>query len=535
MKYRKHLDPNGIVKVGSNVQEGDVLVGKLVLRDDEGGNRDVLLDVHEVVKKPQRCYNKVIKIGTDVGMDESDELDDGSEQVIEDGGNKLDVGGLISDIGDDGGGWSVDSACDDEEEGCSIDLSSNVSLRVPNGIEHATVIEVKRIKLNEGNDGYDGAYEECLCHYNMVTNKYIKRCSSLLQRNMADYLSIKLPFTSEDNYIRNALSFLFKHYLNYIHKIGDILLDKLTKRLSSNDPNDESRVLEVIKIKLFMIKSIKVGDKICGRHGNKGVISRIVPKEDMPFMADGTPIDIILNPLGVPSRMNIGQILEANFGLISYKLGLEFKNILNMYYKTNDDRILEQVIPKLTELYPNINNLTKDMILVLLSELSQGVKISCPLFNFSFEPCLKDFNKRLTIDLSGKLQLYDGVSGLPFKNKTTVGIIYIFKLNHLVDDKIHARSTGPYSIVTQQPLKGKSHKGGQRLGEMEVWALQSYGASYFLRELITVKCDDMLARSELKTNIQHGNLKYKAYRNEGVFVLIKELFAMCIDIKLKIE
>ncbi|PIM96932.1 DNA-directed RNA polymerase subunit beta [Candidatus Hodgkinia cicadicola] len=535
MKYRRHLDSNGIVKVGSNVREGDVLVGKLVPRNDERRDRDELLDVHRDVERTKRNDNEVIKIGTDVGLDKSDELDDRNKQIIEGGDNKLDVGGLISDIGDDGGGWSVNSACDDEGKGGSIDLSSNVSLRVPNGIEHATVIEVKREKLNEGNGGYDGAYEEWLRQYNMVTKKYIKRCSSLLQQNMVDYFSIKLPFTSKDKYIRNALSFLFKHYLNYIHKIEDILLDKVTKRLGSDDPNDELKVLEVIKIKLFTIKSIKVGDKICGRHGNKGVISKIVPKEDMPFMDDGTPIDIILNPLGVPSRMNIGQILEANFGLISYKLGLEFKYVLNMYYKTNDDRILEQIIPKLTELYPNVSNLTKDTILVLLTELSRGVKISCPLVKFPLEPCLEHFNKRLSVDFSGKLQLHDGITGLPFKNKTTVGIIYIFKLNHLVDDKIHARSTGPYSIVTQQPLKGKSYKGGQRLGEMEVWALQSYGASYFLRESITVKCDDMLARSEIKTNIQHGNLKYKAYRNEGLVVLIKELFAMCIDIKLKTE
>ncbi|PIM95038.1 DNA-directed RNA polymerase subunit beta [Candidatus Hodgkinia cicadicola] len=456
MEYRRFLDSDGIVKVGSVVQEGDVLVGKLVLREDKQRDKDVPLEVYEDIGRTKRTNNKMIKTGMDVGSNKSDELNDRNKQVIKDGVNKLDVSGLIRDIGDDGRDWNVDSACDDDEKEISIDLSSNISLRVPNGIDHATVIEVKRIKSNEENDGYDGAYEEYLCHFNILTKKYIRRCFSLLQRNMIDYFSIKLPFTSKDKYVHNALSFLFKHYLNYIHKIEDILLDKIIKRLTSDDPNDESKILEIIKIRLFVTKSIKVGDKVCGRHGNKGVISKIVPKVDMPFMADGTPIDIILNPLGVPSRMNIGQILETNFGLIGYKLGLEFKDILNRYYTTNDDRILERVIPKLTELYPNINNLTKDTILVLLTELSQGIKISYPLFNGLFGSCLNDFNNRLSIDSSNKFQLYDGITGLPFKNKTTVGIMYIFKLNHLVDDKIHARSTGPYSIVTQHPLKRKS-------------------------------------------------------------------------------
>ncbi|PIM96223.1 DNA-directed RNA polymerase subunit beta [Candidatus Hodgkinia cicadicola] len=536
MKYRKHLDSNGVVKEGSTVQEGDVLVGKLILKNNRQEDKGVFLDVGKDIERIKQGNNKIIRISED---DRSDQLSglDGKQGVdVGKWSNKSDVSGLISNINDDDdGGYGVDSVGGDGDNETFNDLLSNVSLRVPNGIDSATVMEVKRVRPNEEEGGYDGAYEECLFHFNMITKKYIRRCTSLLQRNVTDCFSIKLPFTSEDKYIRNALSFLFKHYLNHIHKIEDILLEKMTKRLVTANPDDESKVLEVIKIKLFVKRSIKVGDKVCGRHGNKGVISRIVPKEDMPFMADGTPIDIILNPLGIPSRMNIGQILETNFGLVSYKLGLEFKDVLNMYNKTNDDRILKRVIPKLTELYPNINNLTKDMILILLAELSQGVKISCPLVKFPFESCLKDFNNRLLIKTNDKIQLYDGMTGLPLKDKTTVGIIYMFKLNHLIDDKLHARSIGPYSIVTQQPLKGKSHKGGQRLGEMEVWALQSYGVSYFLRESITVRCDDMLARNEIRDGIMHGDLRCKTYHNEGILVVIKELFAMCIDIKLKTE
>ncbi len=176
------------------------------------------------------------------------------------------------------------------------------------------------------------------------------------------------------------------------------MLSKFNNRLINENQDNEEKILEIIKIKLLVYKSIKVGDKVCGRHGNKDVISKIVPKEDMLFMADGTPIDIILNPLGIPSRMNIGQILETNFGLISYKLGLEFKHVLNMYNKMNDDWILKRVIPKLTELYPNIKDLTKDMILILLDKLSQGVKISCSLVKSPFESCLKNYNKKKIID-----------------------------------------------------------------------------------------------------------------------------------------
>ncbi|PIM96484.1 DNA-directed RNA polymerase subunit beta [Candidatus Hodgkinia cicadicola] len=534
MKYRKHLDTNGVVKEGSKVQEGDVLVGKLVLRNNRQRDKGVLLDVGNDIEQTKHGNNKVINISTDGRSDQFNGLGNKHDVGVGNWSNKFDVGGLISNI-DDEDGNPVDSVGDDDKNKTFNDLLTNVSLRVPNGIGTATVMEVRRVGSNEEEGVYDGAYEEYLSHFNMVTKKYIRRCTSLLQRNMVGYFSMKSPFTSGDKYIHNALSFLFKRYLSYLHKIEDILLEKMTKRLVTTDPDDESKVLEVIKVKLFVKRSIKVGDKVCGRHGNKGVISRIVPKEDMPFMADGTPIDVILNPLGIPSRMNIGQILEANFGLISYKLGLEFKDVLNMYNKTHDDRILKGVIPKLTELYPNMTNLTKDMTLTLLAKLSQGVKISCPLFKFPFEPCLEVFNNRLLIKADDKIQLYDGMTGSPFRNKTTVGIIYMLKLNHLVDDKIHARSVGPYSIVTQQPLKGKSHKGGQRLGEMEVWALQSYGVSYFLRESITVRCDDMLARNEMRDGIMHGDLKCKAYHNEGILVLIKELFAMCINIKLKIE
>ncbi|PIM96883.1 DNA-directed RNA polymerase subunit beta [Candidatus Hodgkinia cicadicola] len=495
MKYRRCLDPNGVVKVGSNVHEDDVLVGKLVPRSD--------------AEQKKKEFKEIS--GNELTSDEENNNDNG----------------MITNVGDRN--HILNEGMDRTDE-LPTDLTLNVSLRVPKRIDYATVLEVER-SSDEDKNYQDQDLENHIRCYNVVTKKYIRRCCMLLQVGNIKRSLTTSPFLSGNKIIQDGLNLLHKNYLSYLNKLEVNLLSKFNNRLANESQNDEVKVLETIRVKLLVHKSIKVGDKICGRHGNKGVISKIIPKEDMPFMDDGTPIDIILNPLGVPSRMNIGQLLETTFGLISYRFGLEFRNVLNMYYKTNDDRILERVVPKLTELYPNINNLTKNMILTLLSELSQGVKISCPLFGFPFESCLKDFNNRLSINSNRKIQLYDGKTGLPFDNTSNVGIIYILKLNHLVDDKIHARSTGPYSAVTQQPLKGKVNLGGQRLGEMEVWALQSYGVAYFLNESLSAKCDDIMARHEIKENFLEERPTHSLHQTEGMAVVVKELFSMCIKIK----
>ncbi|PIM96729.1 DNA-directed RNA polymerase subunit beta [Candidatus Hodgkinia cicadicola] len=497
-KYRRYLDPNGIVKVGSNVQRGDVLVGKLAPRSDARRRMEELKEIYGD------------KLSSSVTID----VGNGRDGTIEE---KREVMNEINDI------------IKEKEyiDKTSTEFVYSTSLRVPNEIGYGTVLDVERSSNEEWSCQNEDLEDYIRC-WNIATRKYLKRCCILLQVDNIKNLVTTCPFSSNNKVIQNGLNFLHKNYLSYLNKLEMGVLSKLTNRLTSETQEVNDKVLETIKIKLLVRKSIKVGDKICGRHGNKGVISRIVPKEDMPFMADGTPIDIILNPLGVPSRMNIGQLLEVSFGLISYKFGLEFKNMLNMFYKTNDNQILRMAIPKLTELYPNINNLTKNMILILLTELSQGVKISCPLFNVPFESYLKDFNKRLLINSTRKIQLYDGVTGLSFDRTTSVGVIYIYKLNHLVDNKLHARSTGSYSTVTQQPLKGRDKLGGQRLGEMEVWTLQGYGVARCLNESLTAKCDDIAARHEIHQSILKGNPRYNPHQIEGMAVLVKELFSMCI-------
>ncbi len=235
---------------------------------------------------------------------------------------------------------------------------------------------------------------------------------------------------------------------------------------------DNPQVVDILKIKLLVRKAIQPGDKICGRHGNKGVISCVAAREDMPYMADGTPVDIVLNPLSVPSRMNLGQILETHLGLISTKLGAEFKRILEIFDITSDGGlVLELARLKLAEMCPelNVGKLDLKAVLEIVREMANGVKIACLPFEGLSERRVEALCRRADLpNTTGQLKLYDGRTGLPFDRKVTVGSIYIFKLNHMVDDKMHARSTGPYSIVTQQPLKGKANRGGQRLGEMEV-------------------------------------------------------------------
>src|SRR5699024_1841750 len=251
-------------------------------------------------------------------------------------------------------------------------------------------------------------------------------------------------------------------------------------------------VLKMVKVYMAVKRHMQPGDKMAGRHGNKGVISTIVPTEDMPFMEDGTPVDLILNPLGVPSRMNIGQVLETHLGLAARGLGRKIEKMLEAEEKT------EKVRKFLGEIYTSDQDGRVDMkqfrdeeVLEMAGNLAGGVPMGTPVFDGANEDEIKKLLKMGDMPETGQMTLYDGRTGNPFDRPITVGYMYMLKLNHLVDDKMHARSTGPYSLVTQQPLGGKAQFGGQRFGEMEVWALEAYGAAYTLQEMLTVKSDDV--------------------------------------------
>jgi DNA-directed RNA polymerase subunit beta len=296
-------------------------------------------------------------------------------------------------------------------------------------------------------------------------------------------------------------------------------------------------VLKMVKVFVAVKRKLQPGDKMAGRHGNKGVISRIVPEEDMPYLEDGTPVDIVLNPLGVPSRMNVGQILETHMGWASRGLGRQINQKLEDY-KANQGKI-DDIRKQLNIAYgdkefkENIKDMDDAEILELAGNLTNGVPIATPVFDGAHESDIAEHLEIAGLDPSGQVQLYDGRTGDAFDRKVTVGYIYMLKLHHLVDDKIHARSIGPYSLVTQQPLGGKAQFGGQRFGEMEVWALQAYGAAFTLQEMLTVKSDDVAGRTKVYEAIVKGDDTFEAGIPESFNVLVKEMRSLGLNVQLQ--
>jgi DNA-directed RNA polymerase subunit beta len=291
-------------------------------------------------------------------------------------------------------------------------------------------------------------------------------------------------------------------------------------------------VIKLVKVYVAIKRKLSVGDKMAGRHGNKGVLSRILPEEDMPYMADGRPVDVVLNPLGVPSRMNVGQILETHLGLSARGLGEQVNTFIEQNYSPKKLR------DELKKIYdtPRINKLLDaaedDQILKVAKRLKRGIHVASPVFDGAREDSINTSLEMADRATTGQMTLYDGRTGEPFHQKVSVGILYVMKLHHLVDDKIHARSIGPYSLVTQQPLGGKAQFGGQRLGEMEVWALEAYGAAYALQEFLTVKSDDVTGRTRMYESVVKGNFSLEPGLPESFNVLIKELQGLALNIEL---
>jgi len=291
-------------------------------------------------------------------------------------------------------------------------------------------------------------------------------------------------------------------------------------------------VIKMVKVNVAAKRKLSVGDKMAGRHGNKGVLSRILPEEDMPYLEDGTPVDIVLNPLGVPSRMNVGQILETHLGWAAKGLG----NCINEYLEKNYS--VDAIRSKIKEIYSSkefdqiIDDASDEEIIELAKKLRNGVYMASPVFDGASEDEVKKSLALAGLPVSGKTILFDGRTGEAFDQKVTVGMIYMMKLHHLVDDKIHARSIGPYSLVTQQPLGGKAQFGGQRLGEMEVWALEAYGAAYCLQEFLTVKSDDVWGRTKTYETIVKGGNVLDSGLPESFNVLVKELQSLALDVEL---
>ena len=306
--------------------------------------------------------------------------------------------------------------------------------------------------------------------------------------------------------------------------------DGIIERMKKGDDLPPG-VVKMVKVYVATKRKLSVGDKMAGRHGNKGVVSRLLPEEDMPFFADGTTVDIVLNPLGVPSRMNVGQVLEVHLGFAAKRIGKQLSDLAQA-------EELDAIKTKMQSVY------SKDEYQAITGDMSdadlfdwcrkhyRGIHVATPVFDGAPEKEIRRLLVEAGVDEVGQSQLYDGLTGDAFANKVTVGVMYMLKLHHLVDNKIHARSTGPYSLVTQQPLGGKAQFGGQRLGEMEVWAMEAYGAAYTLKEFLTVKSDDVEGRTTMYERIVKGNNFLTTGLPESFHVLVKELQGLCLDMEL---
>ena len=361
--------------------------------------------------------------------------------------------------------------------------------------------------------------------------KGFKRDTKLTKEIIDDYpRSQWWIFAVENDRTMAELEAMRKQYDEAKKGLESRFLDKVEK-LQRGDELPPG-VMKMVKVFVAVKRKIQPGDKMAGRHGNKGVVSKIVPQEDMPFLADGQPVDIVLNPLGVPSRMNVGQILETHLGWACAGLGKQVGETVNAYLRDKNTKPLRDKLIEIYEAKTEIMELDDEAVVELGENLRRGVPIATPVFDGAREKDIVDMLEQAGLDSSGQVTLYDGRTGEAFDRKVTVGYIYILKLHHLVDDKIHARSIGPYSLVTQQPLGGKAQFGGQRFGEMEVWALEAYGAAYTLQEMLTVKSDDVAGRTKVYELIVRGDDAFESGIPESFNVLVKEMRSLCLNVEL---
>jgi len=441
----------------------------------------------------------------------------------------------------------------------------DTSLRVPSGIS-GTVIDVQ-VFTREGvekdaraksieESGLASIRKDLDDQYRILENDAYARLERQLIGKLADggpaalKSGDKITKTYLDELPRNKwfdirlkneeASQALEQIRGYLAKQKELFDQKFTEKKAKLTSGDDLApgVLKMVKVHVAVKRRLQPGDKMAGRHGNKGVISRIVAVEDMPYVADGTPVDIVLNPLGVPSRMNVGQVLETHLGWAAHELGAQIGKMLEEQRKVEEvrrfiDKIYNQIGRSGRK--EDVKTLTDDEIVTLAQNLRKGVPVATPVFDGAAEEEIKEMLIMAGLPPSGQTTLWDGRTGDPFDRAVTVGYMYMLKLNHLVDDKMHARSTGPYSLVTQQPLGGKAQFGGQRFGEMEVWALEAYGASYTLQEMLTVKSDDVMGRTKMFENIVKGDHRMEPGMPESFNVLVKEIRALGIDMELELD
>ena len=485
------LDDSGIVYIGAEVDVGDVLVGKVTPKG-------------ETQLTPEEKLLRAI-----FGEKASDVKDTSLRVPAGISGTVIDVQVFTRDgIERDARAQQI---IDDELKRYKKDLADQMRI-----VESDAFQRIERLIVGQVVNGGP----KKLAKGAKVTKDYLE---SLEHHHWFD---IRLSDETASRQLEQIQESLAQKRLDF-----DAAFEEKKKKLTSGDELPAG-VQKMVKVYIAVKRRLQPGDKMAGRHGNKGVISKIVPVEDMPYSADGTPMDVVLNPLGVPSRMNVGQILETHLGWAAKGLGKKIGDMLQAQAKIAELRDFLGKIYNSSGKTEDIDSLADVEILDLCQNLKKGVPFATPVFDGATEDEIKAMLELAGFPRSGQIHLHDGRTGEAFDRPVTVGYMHVLKLHHLVDDKMHARSTGPYSLVTQQPLGGKAQFGGQRFGEMEVWALEAYGASYTLQEMLTVKSDDVNGRTKVYENIVKGEHKIEAGMPESFNVLVKEIRSLGIDMEL---
>jgi len=496
------LDESGIIYVGAEVQPGDVLVGKVTPKG-------------ETTLTPEEKLLRAIfgEKASDV-KDTSLRVDQGSQGTV------IDVQvftreGIVRDK-------RAQQIIDDELKRFRLDL--NDQLRI---VEADAFDRIEKLLVGKVANGGP----QKLAKGTKIDKAYLE---SIEKFHWFDIRPADEDIASQLESIKNSLE-QTRHSF-------DLSFEEKRKKLTQGDELPAG-VLKMVKVYLAVKRRLQPGDKMAGRHGNKGVVSKIVPVEDMPYMADGTPADIVLNPLGVPSRMNVGQVLEVHLGWAAKGIGHRIGDMLQAEARVAEFRALFEELYNGIGRKEDLSKLSDTDVLAMAENLKGGLPFATPVFDGAAEEEIRTMLKMAYPDdvaarkgltaTRTQAHLFDGRTGDAFERPTTIGYMHFLKLHHLVDDKMHARSTGPYSLVTQQPLGGKAQFGGQRFGEMEVWALEAYGASYVLQEMLTVKSDDVQGRTKVYESIVKGEHTISAGMPESFNVLVKEIRSLGLDIELE--
>jgi len=496
----RDLDESGVIRIGAQISHGDILVGKVTPKG-------------ETQLTPEEKLLRAI-FGEKAGdvRDASLTCPPGIEGTV------VDVR-IFSRKGQEK---------DERAKQIEAEYVSKLEKNLGDEIRILTDERLKRL------EGILGGKEVLADLHDERTNKRLITKGALLDRETIERISTKnlkrIRYNDKDPRVNEQIDEIEEMTSRQIEVLRKITNEKIAK-LQKGDELPPG-VIKLVKVYVAMKRKLSVGDKMAGRHGNKGVIARILPEEDMPYLPDGTPVEIVLNPLGVPSRMNVGQILETHLGWAAHSLGNKIAELVRANSDVNTTRELMRKEFAGTATLRQLEELDDEMLLRVAAGMKRGIWFGTAVFDGAKESEIKALLAAAGLPSSGKTPLFDGMTGEQFEQPVTVGYIYMLKLSHLVDDKIHARSIGPYSLITQQPLGGKAQFGGQRFGEMEVWALEAYGAAYILQELLTAKSDDVYGRTKIYEAIVKGEAAIEPGVPESFNVLIRELQSLCLDVEL---